>query len=143
DYGEISADGSQPTQETRAVFCYIVMEYVRGESLADVLRRERQLPEPLALDLNRQTAMGLAAIHATGTWPRDINPATRPLTADGTVKITDFGIARAVQAVPLTQTGMVLGTAQSVSPVQAQCREVTAASDVYSLGVVAYEVLAG
>lgn len=143
DYGEISADGSQPTQETRAVFCYIVMEYVRGESLADVLRRERQLPEPLALDLIRQTAMGLAAIHATGTVHRDIKPANLLLTADGTVKITDFGIAKAAQAVPLTQTGMVVGTAQYVSPEQAQGREVTAASDVYSLGVVAYEVLAG
>lgn len=143
DYGEVSADGSQLTRDTRAVFCYIVMEYVRGESLADVLRRERQLPEPLALDLIRQTAMGLAAIHATGTVHRDIKPANLLLTADGTVKITDFGIAKAAQAVPLTQTGMVVGTAQYVSPEQAQGREVTAASDVYSLGVVAYEVLAG
>ncbi len=123
--------------------CYIVMEYIRGESLADVLRRRRTLPEHLALDVVEQTAHGLSAIHAGNLIHRDIKPGNILVTPEGTVKITDFGIAKAAEAVPLTRTGMVVGTAQYVSPEQAQGRQVTPATDIYSLGCVAYEMVAG
>ncbi|HHU44884.1 MAG TPA: serine/threonine protein kinase, partial [Actinomycetales bacterium] len=123
--------------------CYIVMEYIRGESLADVLRRRSTLPEHLALDVLEQTAHGLSAIHAANLIHRDIKPGNLLVTPEGTVKITDFGIAKAAEAVPLTRTGMVVGTAQYVSPEQAQGRQVTPATDVYSLGCVAYEMASG
>lgn len=123
--------------------CFIAMEYVRGESLADLLAREGSLDEDIALDVLQQTAHGLSIIHRMGLVHRDIKPGNLLITQNGQVKITDFGIAKAAAAVPLTRTGMVVGTAQYVSPEQAQGMEVTAASDVYSLGVVGYEMLAG
>ncbi|WP_295625905.1 serine/threonine-protein kinase [uncultured Corynebacterium sp.] len=129
--------------EGAAGACYIVMEYIRGESLADVLRRRGTLPEHLALDVVEQTAHGLSAIHAADLVHRDIKPGNLLVTPEGTVKITDFGIAKAAEAVPLTRTGMVVGTAQYVSPEQAQGKSVTPATDVYSLGCVAYEMVAG
>ena len=124
-------------------FCFIAMEYIRGESLADLLARERTLDESLALDVLEQAAHGLSVIHRMDLVHRDIKPGNLLITQNGQVKITDFGIAKAAAAVPLTRTGMVVGTAQYVSPEQAQGREVTAATDVYSLGVVGYEMLAG
>lgn len=124
-------------------FCFMVLEYVRGESLADLLARESRLPEALALDVMEQAAHGLSIIHRMNLVHRDIKPGNLLITQNGQVKITDFGIAKAAAAVPLTRTGMVVGTAQYVSPEQAQGRPVTPASDVYSLGVVGYEMLAG
>lgn len=135
DYGEVHDHGAK--------FSFIVMEYVRGESLADVLSRERTLPEFLALDVLLQAARGLDTIHSAGMVHRDIKPGNLLITSDGIVKVTDFGIAKAAEAVPLTRTGMVVGTAQYVSPEQAQGLNVAPASDVYSLGVVGYEMLAG
>lgn len=124
-------------------FCFIIMEYVRGESLADVLARENKLPETRAVDVLAQAALGLAAIHAAGMVHRDIKPGNLLITPDGTVKVADFGIAKAAEAVPITRTGMVVGTAQYVSPEQAQGLKVTPATDIYSLGVVGYEMLTG
>nr|WP_120492577.1 serine/threonine-protein kinase [Corynebacterium lactis] len=123
--------------------CYIVMEYIRGESLSQVLQRRTTLPEHLVLDVLEQTAHGLSAIHAANLIHRDIKPGNLLVTPEGTVKITDFGIAKAAEAVPLTRTGMVVGTAQYVSPEQAQGKPVTPATDVYSLGCVAYEMVGG
>ncbi|MCT1451745.1 serine/threonine protein kinase [Corynebacterium sp. p3-SID1145] len=136
DYREI------PTREGFNV-CFIVMEYVRGESLADLIAREGKLEESVALDVLEQAAHGLAVIHQLGLVHRDIKPGNLMITQNGKVKITDFGIAKAAAAVPLTRTGMVVGTAQYVSPEQAQGLEVTSASDVYSLAVVGYELLTG
>lgn len=125
------------------VFCFIVMEYVRGESLADMIARRGRLDEDQALDVLEQAAHGLAVIHRMRLVHRDIKPGNILVTERGVVKITDFGIAKAAESVPLTRTGMVVGTAQYVSPEQAQGRRVTAASDVYSLAVVGYELLSG
>ena len=136
DYREADTDAG-------STVCYIIMEYIRGESLADLIAREGQLDEALALDVLEQAAHGLAVIHRMGLVHRDIKPGNLMLTQHGQVKITDFGIAKAAAAVPLTRTGMVVGTAQYVSPEQAQGMKVTAASDVYSLGVVGYELLSG
>ena len=135
DYRELEDNGR--------TFCYMALEYIRGESLADLLAREKALPETLALDVMEQASHGLSAIHHMGLVHRDIKPGNLMITQNGQVKITDFGIAKAAAAVPLTRTGMVVGTAQYVSPEQAQGLDVTPASDVYSLGVVGYEMLAG
>ena len=131
------------TDDSGRTFCFIVMEFIRGESLADMLIRKGSLLEPDALDILEQAAHGLAAIHERGLVHRDIKPGNLLITQNGKVKITDFGIAKAAAAAPLTRTGMVVGTAQYVSPEQAQGKDVTTATDVYSLGVVGYEMLAG
>ncbi|MDO4911018.1 MAG: protein kinase [Corynebacterium sp.] len=135
-YQEIIGPAGQP-------FCYIAMEYIEGESLADLLERNGAVPEDIALDYLEQAANGLAAIHARGFIHRDIKPGNLMVSNNGIVKITDFGIAKAAAAVPLTRTGMVVGTAQYVSPEQAQGLEVTSSTDIYSLGVVGYEMLTG
>jgi serine/threonine protein kinase len=138
DYGEQdSGAGNQ---------AYLVMELVPGEPLSAILARAGRLSAEAALDIIGQAASALQAAHSAGIVHRDIKPGNLLVTASGRVKITDFGIARAVQAAQaghLTQTGMVMGTAQYVSPEQASGLRVTHASDIYSLGVVAYECLAG
>jgi serine/threonine-protein kinase len=122
---------------------YLVMELVPGEPLSAMLAREGRLPAGRALEIVEQAARGLEAAHAGGVIHRDIKPGNILVCPDGTVKLTDFGIARAADAVPLTKTGTVMGTAHYLSPEQSNGRPVTPASDVYSLGVVAYECLAG
>jgi serine/threonine-protein kinase len=138
DYGEAALDGFGSPQTA-----YLVMEFVDGEPLSAILARSGPLPVSRTLDLLGQTAAALDVAHRTGMVHRDVKPGNLLVRPDGVVKITDFGIARAADAVPLTQSGMVVGTAQYFSPEQAEGRVVTAASDVYSLGVVAYECLAG
>jgi serine/threonine-protein kinase len=119
------------------------MELVEGESLADVLRRERRLDASRTLHLLRQAADGLGAAHAAGVVHRDIKPANLLVTPDGRVKLTDFGIARSAASVAITATGQVLGTAHYLSPEQASGQPASPASDVYALGTVGYECLAG
>jgi eukaryotic-like serine/threonine-protein kinase len=122
---------------------YIVMEYVEGETLADLLARRGRLPPAEAVELALQVCSGLEHAHRAGLVHRDIKPQNLLIRGDGTVKITDFGIARSAHGTRLTETGSVLGTAAYLAPEQAAGEEVTPAADVYALGVVLYELLAG
>jgi serine/threonine protein kinase len=137
DYGEaVAADSGEP-------LAYLVMELVDGESLSALLARRRRLDASDALRIIGRTAAALAAAHAAGVVHRDVKPGNVLVTSDLDVKITDFGIARSASSVKLTGTGQVIGTAQYMSPEQAAGSMASPASDVYALGVVAYECLAG
>ncbi|WP_110588038.1 serine/threonine-protein kinase [Microbacterium suaedae] len=122
---------------------YLVMELVPGEALSTMLERDTSLPADKVLDYVSQTASALQAAHAAGLVHRDIKPGNLLITPDGRVKITDFGIARIADQVPLTATGQVMGTVQYLSPEQASGHPASPATDIYSLGIVAYESLAG
>ena len=122
---------------------YIVMEYVDGRSLADELDLEERLDPPRVVDLGVQVCAGLEHAHAAGLVHRDIKPGNLLLGEGTTVKIADFGIARAAETTRLTQMGSVLGTAAYLSPEQALGEEVTAAADIYSFGCDLYESLTG
>jgi len=145
DYGETSSDEEAPS-DLPSGGAYLVMELVPGEPLSALIARQERLPVADTLRIVSQAADALAAAHEAGIVHRDIKPGNLLVTTDGTTKITDFGIARAMwaaQASHLTQTGMVMGTASYVSPEQATGGTITSASDIYSLGVVAYECLTG
>ncbi|TFD64266.1 protein kinase domain-containing protein [Cryobacterium ruanii] len=131
DYGE--EDGS----------AFLVMELVPGEALSTILEREHVLPTDKVLDIVAQTSAALHAAHAAGLVHRDIKPGNLLITPEGRVKITDFGIARIADQVPLTATGQVMGTVQYLSPEQASGHPASPTTDIYSIGIVAYESLAG
>src|SRR5215211_2572164 len=122
---------------------YLVMEYVPGQSLAQLLHRQGRLAPRRAVELAIQVCAALAAAHAQGLVHRDIKPANVLVSPDGQVKVTDFGIVKAAAATTLTGTGTVLGTAAYLSPEQAQGHPVDARSDLYGLGCVLYELLCG
>ena len=122
---------------------FLVMELVPGEALSTVLERDGELSTDKTLDIVAQTSAALQAAHAAGLVHRDIKPGNLLITPDGRVKITDFGIARIADQVPLTATGQVMGTVQYLSPEQASGHAASPATDTYSLGIVAYECLAG
>jgi hypothetical protein len=121
---------------------YIVFEYVEGENLKQLLERTGPLPIRRALELAIQVGRALEFAHANGLVHRDVKPQN-VLLAEGRAKVTDFGIARSVDVHGLTQTGTVLGTSDYIAPEQAQGLGASEQSDVYSLGVVLYEVLTG
>ena len=131
DYGE--EDGK----------AYLVMELVPGEALSTILERERVLPPEKVLSIVSQTALALHQAHQAGLVHRDVKPGNLLITPSGEVKITDFGIARLADQVPLTATGQVMGTVQYLAPEQASGKPASPSTDIYSLGIVAYEALAG
>ena len=139
DYGDTapSEDGAGPE------VAYLVMELVDGEPLSTVLARRPRMPVDWVLDVLEQAGEALDVAHQRGLVHRDVKPANVLITGDGRVKLTDFGIARTVGAATVTRTGMVIGTAQYMSPEQAGGQKAGTASDVYALGVVGYEALAG
>lgn len=138
DYGEVASIAGGPRDTA-----YLVMELVTGEPLSAVLARTPRLSVPRTLDVLEQAGEALQVAHARALVHRDIKPGNILITPSGQVKITDFGIAKVAHQVPVTRSGMVMGTAQYLSPEQASGNEAVPASDVYALGVVAYECLAG
>src|SRR5881227_189461 len=123
---------------------FIVFEYVEGENLKRLIERRGPAPVTTALELAIQIARGLSFAHQQGLVHRDVKPQNVLLNGDGQAKVTDFGIARSLDvAHGMTQTGTVLGTSDYIAPEQASGRPVDAKTDVYSLGVVLYELLTG
>ncbi|MBT2514894.1 protein kinase [Arthrobacter sp. ISL-30] len=131
DYGE--EEGS----------AYLVMELVPGQPLSSIIEHEQVLSPDRTMSIISQTARALAVAHAQGLVHRDVKPGNLLITPDNRVKVTDFGIARLADQVPLTQTGQVMGTAQYLAPEQATGQTATGSSDIYSLGVIGYECLTG
>ncbi|MCA2223460.1 serine/threonine-protein kinase [Nonomuraea aurantiaca] len=134
DYGTSEVDGRQVS--------FLVMEFVEGESLDRVLRREA-LDPAATMRLVAEVGDALAAAHAQGIVHRDVKPANLMVRPDGSVALTDFGIAHSVSAVQLTATGAMLCSAGYCAPEMATASDITPAVDVYALGVVAYECLTG
>ena len=131
DYGEEGGSG------------YLVMELVPGQPLSAIIEREKILSPDRTLSIISQTARALAAAHAQGLVHRDVKPGNLLITPRGKVKVTDFGIARLADQVPLTATGQVMGTAQYLAPEQATGQQATGSSDIYALGIIGYECVAG
>jgi eukaryotic-like serine/threonine-protein kinase len=135
DYGEDRHGG--------VCVAYLVMELVPGQPLSKVMADRGALPVNMVLSLLAQTAEALHAAHVLGVVHRDVKPGNLLLLDNGTIKVTDFGIARAADSVSVTEVGQIIGTARYISPEQASGAAATPASDVYSLGVIGYEMLAG
>ncbi len=122
---------------------FLTMQYVEGEDLAGFLRRKGRLSLDETLNIFRQLCSALAAAHAKTVIHRDMKPENVMMTPDGTAFVTDFGLARSVQASALTQTGSIMGTPHYMSPEQVKGDKVGAGTDVYALGVMLYQMLTG
>src|SRR6058998_4022564 len=122
---------------------YIVMEYVAGPSMAEILRDRGQLGVEETVDIVVQACQGLDYAHRHGVVHRDVKPGNLLRAPDGAVKLADFGIAKATEQSAITKTGSVLGTAAYLAPEQARGEPAGPASDLYALGVVAYQLMAG
>jgi hypothetical protein len=122
---------------------WLVMEYLPSLSLAQVLGEKGPLPPRQVADIGRQVADGLAAAHVAGVVHRDVKPGNVLIAEDGLVKLTDFGVSRAVDDVQLTRTGLIAGTPAFLSPEVARGQDPTAASDVFALGATLYAAVEG
>ncbi len=122
---------------------YYAMEYVPGETLTARLRREKRIPWREVIDLSTQICIALKAAHDAGIIHRDLKPSNLLLTPEGSIKLTDFGVAQVFAGSKLTVTGGIIGTAEYMSPEQGQGRRITKRSDIYSLGAVMYVMLTG
>ncbi|MGZ8696267.1 MAG: protein kinase domain-containing protein, partial [Gaiellaceae bacterium] len=123
---------------------YIVFEYINGENLKELVVRKGRLDVRAALEIAREIARALAFAHGSGLVHRDVKPQNVLLNGDGRAKVTDFGIARSLDVEHgVTQTGTILGTSNYIAPEQASGQPVDAHTDVYSLGIVLYEMLTG
>src|SRR3954451_17836460 len=121
---------------------YIAMEYLEGRTLKELIVRNGPTPVPIAIDYARQVLSAIAFAHRNGVVHRDIKPHNIVVGRDGRLKVTDFGIARS-GASQMTEAGSIIGTAQYLSPEQARGAHVDQRSDIYSVGVVLYEMLTG
>ncbi|HXV89972.1 MAG TPA: Ig-like domain-containing protein [Gemmatimonadales bacterium] len=124
-------------------FIFFVMKFVKGRSLDEIIKRIGPLPIPMFQTILHQSGGAIDYAHHQGTIHRDIKPANIMLDEDGWAVVTDFGIAKVADAQHLTMTGVTVGTPSYMSPEQCAAKEITAASDQYSLGIVAYEMLTG
>jgi len=122
---------------------YIAMEYIDGTNLAEIIRKQRKMPLEIALHICHQIAEGLKYAHGMGLIHRDIKPGNIMLSYDGRVMITDFGIAKAPGDLTITSTGQVIGSPSYMSPEQAAGRPTDHRSDLFSLGIILYEIIAG
>jgi serine/threonine protein kinase len=122
---------------------FISMEYVRGEDLKSVIRRMGSLTAGKAVSIARQVAEGLAEAHKLGIIHRDLKPSNIMIDKEGNAKIMDFGIARSLAGAGTTAEGVIIGTPEYMSPEQVEDQEVDQRSDIYSLGVVLYEMVTG
>lgn len=136
DYGEVEVPGARSLP-------FLVMELVAGQPLSALLADGEPLSESLCVSLIAQVAEGLQAAHDLGIVHRDVKPGNLLVTPAGQVKVTDFGVARAANAEPVTVSGHLVGTPHYLSPEQASGETATPASDVYALGIVLYECLTG
>ena len=122
---------------------YISMEYLEGEDLKTLIRNKEVLPADEAIGIAQQVCEGLVEAHRLGVVHRDLKPQNIMIDTDGQAKIMDFGIARSVEAPGVTQTGVIIGTPDYISPEQAEGQEADERADIYSLGVILYEMVTG
>ena len=122
---------------------YITMEYVPGEDLKSFIRRSRQLSINGAISITRQVCEGLIEAHKHGVIHRDLKPSNIMIDREGNVRIMDFGIARSLKSKSITGSGIMIGTPEYLSPEQADGEDIDRRSDIYSLGVILYEIVSG